>query len=360
MATPLVRLASLDLIRGFVAVGRRMSVTLAAEDLCLTQSAVSRQIHSLEDALGVALFHRGYRSISFTQAGERLFRTADSVVRQLQDTCDTIMRPAERQPVTITAGIGATAAWLLPRLTQLQQRYPSLDVRIAANDKVLDLHTEGIDLALRYASVAHAPTGAKRLFDDSIVPVAHPSLGVSRLDAEALASHALIECDEASGPPLRWSDQLAAAGLGTVAPCAILHFERFEQALQAALAGQGIALGRAGRVDPLIAEGKLVALGTGKGRPGGYAYWLVQADAAPRQEVRDVAQWLLDQARTQGSTGRPTPTSGGAGRNATASESVAGQPAPSPQHSEPDNRAPMATAAMAVDKAAAGQRVALS
>src|SRR5581483_12349371 len=103
MATPLARLAPLDLIRGFVAVGRRMSVTLAAEDLGLTQSAVSRQIHSLEDALGVSLFHRGYRAISFTPAGERLFRTADGVVRQLQDAFETITRPAERLPVTITA-----------------------------------------------------------------------------------------------------------------------------------------------------------------------------------------------------------------------------------------------------------------
>lgn len=167
MTTPLVRLAPLDLIRGFVAVGRRMSVTLAAEDLCLTQSAVSRQIHSLEDALGVSLFHRGYRSISFTPAGERLFRTADDVVRQLQETCASIMRPAERQPVTITAGIGLAASWLLPRLPDLQRRYPELDVRVAANDKVLDLRTEGIDLAIRYTSVAGAPSGAIQLFDEA-------------------------------------------------------------------------------------------------------------------------------------------------------------------------------------------------
>lgn len=167
MTTPLVRLAPLDLIRGFVAVGRRMSVTLAAEDLCLTQSAVSRQIHSLEDALGVSLFHRGYRSISFTPAGERLFRTADGVVRQLQETCASIMQPAQRQPVTITAGIGVAASWLLPRLPDLQRRYPELDVRVAANDKVLDLRTEGIDLAIRYGSVAGAPSGAIRLFDEA-------------------------------------------------------------------------------------------------------------------------------------------------------------------------------------------------
>ncbi len=85
MATSLVRLPSLDLIRGFVAVGRRMSITLAAEDFCLTQSAVSRQIHALEEAVGAKLLNRGYRSISFTAEGERLFRISDSVMQHLQD-----------------------------------------------------------------------------------------------------------------------------------------------------------------------------------------------------------------------------------------------------------------------------------
>ena len=86
MSVTLGQLASLDLIRGFVAVGRRMSITLAAEDLCLTQSAVSRQIRTLEEQLGVRLFLRGHRSITFTEEGERLFRSADAALRQLQET----------------------------------------------------------------------------------------------------------------------------------------------------------------------------------------------------------------------------------------------------------------------------------
>ena len=83
MAVP--GLPSLDLLRGFVAVGRRMSITLAARDLFLTQSAVSRQIHALEAQLGVPLFTRGHRSIAFTPEGERLFRSADAAIRQLHD-----------------------------------------------------------------------------------------------------------------------------------------------------------------------------------------------------------------------------------------------------------------------------------
>ena len=85
MSLPLLKLASLDLVRGFVAVGRRLSITQAAEDLCLTQSAVSRQVAALEAHLGVRLFTRGYRAIAFTPQGERLFRSADAAVQQLQD-----------------------------------------------------------------------------------------------------------------------------------------------------------------------------------------------------------------------------------------------------------------------------------
>ncbi len=264
MTTPLVRLPPLDLIRGFVAVGRRMSVTLAAEDLCLTQSAVSRQIHSLEDALGVSLFHRGYRSISFTPAGERLFRTADAVVRQLQDAFETITHPLERQPVTITASIGVAALWLLPRLAELQRRYPALDVRVAANDKLLDLRAEGIDLAIRrYASVNDPAPGATRLFDETSMA----------LDGENSAA-----CD--------------------------------------------------------------------------HAYWLVQADTSARQAVRDVAQWIVEQAKMGAA---PTPNANPAAR---AAAPAVGHLAP-PASEQPRERAP--AAALAREEATTtGERVEVS
>ncbi|KAB0644321.1 LysR family transcriptional regulator, partial [Burkholderia territorii] len=176
MSTPLVRLPSLDLVRGFVAVGRRMSITLAAQDLCVTQSAVSRQVHALEAHLGVTLLRRGYRKIAFTPEGERLFRAADAALLSLQDTVASLAATRERQPVTITASIGVTALWLLPRLGRLQARLPDIDLRVAANDKVLDLRAEGIDLGIRYCPRERAPAGALHLFDEVVVPVAHPAL----------------------------------------------------------------------------------------------------------------------------------------------------------------------------------------
>src|SRR6185436_841575 len=101
MSLPLVRLSSMDLIRGFVAVGRRMSITLAAQDLCLTQAAVSKQINALEEQVGVKLLTRAYRSISLTPEGERLFRSADGAVQQLQDVLGEIESAGAARPVTL-------------------------------------------------------------------------------------------------------------------------------------------------------------------------------------------------------------------------------------------------------------------
>ncbi|MGN7985520.1 LysR substrate-binding domain-containing protein [Burkholderia sp. 22313] len=294
MSTPLVRLPSLDLVRGFVAVGRRMSITLAAQDLCVTQSAVSRQVHALEAHLGVALLQRGYRKIAFTPEGERLFRAADAALLSLQDTVASLATARERQPVTITASIGVTALWLLPRLGRLQARLPDIDLRVAANDKVLDLRAEGIDLGIRYCPRERA----LHLFDEIVVPVAHPALATRPVtDAAAIADHVLLEFD---GPPqtqLQWRAHLYAAGLGDARPKGVLRFNQYDQVIQAAIAGQGVALGRLALVAPMLADGRLAVLGPhSQALSDAYGYWLFRHDPAPRREVADVRDWILAEA----------------------------------------------------------------
>ncbi|AOJ63201.1 LysR substrate-binding domain-containing protein [Burkholderia ubonensis] len=298
MSTPLVRLPSLDLVRGFVAVGRRMSITLAAQDLCVTQSAVSRQVHALEAHLGVALLQRGYRKIAFTPEGERLFRIADAALHSLQDAVGTLTAARERQPVTITASIGVTALWLLPRLGRLQARHPEIDLRVAANDKVLDLRAEGIDLGIRYAPLDRAPEGALHLFDETVVPVAHPAHAARPIaDAAALAGHVLLEFDGQPQTQLQWHDHLRAVGLGDARPKSVLRFNQYDQVIQAAIAGQGIALGRLALVAPMLADGRLTVLGPHRPAPqNGYAYWLYQRDPAPRREVAEVRDWIRTEA----------------------------------------------------------------
>lgn len=298
MPLPLVKLPSLDALRGFVAVGRRMSITLAAEDLCLTQSAVSRQVHALEEALGVKLLVRGHRSISLTAEGARLFALADPMLQQLQELYGSMTGEAEAAPVTLTASIGVSGLWVLPRIGRLQALHPHIDLRVAATDKVLDLRAENIDLAIRYGPDATAPPGATRLFREAIVPVAHPSLGLKHARAaEAIPQHVLLEFDHPQRPWLGWTARLAALELAQLRPKAMLRFNQYDQVIHAALAGQGIALGRRALVQPMLDDGRLDALAWGEaGDDGGYSYWLIAAAERPRRAVAAVVEWILAEA----------------------------------------------------------------
>jgi LysR family glycine cleavage system transcriptional activator len=307
MSVPLARLSSLDLIRGFVAVGRRMSITRAAQDLCITQSAVSRQISTLESILGVKLLTRGHRSIAFTADGDRLFRSANSAVQQLQDAIGAVRADVVRPPVTITCTIGIAGLWLLPRLRDFQQEHPGVDVRIAASDRVEDLRGEGIDLAIRYCAREGAPDGAQRLFGETVVPVAHPALAVGSLDSpRALERHFLLEFEGASFPWLRWHQWLASQGWDKVRPKGTLRFNQYDQVIAAAVAGQGIAIGRLKLLGPMLADGRLKILAAPRSGPTtSYAYWLIQARPNPRPDVLTTANWIRAQAEAADSDQQP-------------------------------------------------------
>lgn len=302
MSIALVRLPSLDLVRGFVAVGRRMSITLAAHDLCLTQSAVSRQVLALEDMLGVRLLVRGHRSIAFTPEGERLFRSADGVVQQLQDVIGAIRVSAASKPVTVTTSIGVAGLWLLPRLGDFLRRHPGIDVRLSASNSLSDLRFDGLDLAIRYCTPEAAPEGAVRLFGETVAPVAHPSLGLTALREPAqLADQVLLEFDGEYRPWLQWSEWLASQGWGELKPRGVLRFNQYDQMIQAAIAGQGVALGRLELIGLPLAEGRLLRCDLPRPGPASAnAYWLLRSEAAPRAEVEEVVRWILAEGGVAG------------------------------------------------------------
>ena len=300
MSIPLARIPSIELLRGFVAVGRRMSITLAAQDLFLTQSAVSRQIHGLESALGIKLFERAHRAIHFTPEGERLFVVADNVMQQLQDTLGALQASqAGPRPVTLTATISFVGLWLLPRLPSFQQQHPEVEVRLSANNDIVALRQEGLDIAIRYCAADGMPAGARRLFGETIFPVAHPSLGIARLDSpEIVARSVLLEFEGDQSPWWRWEAWLEMQGWAGVKPKGVIRFNLFDQMIHAAVAGQGIALGRSQFIRPMLNDGRLLRLATPQPGPrSNKLFCLLQREPAPPAETQALIDWIVAEAQ---------------------------------------------------------------
>jgi LysR family glycine cleavage system transcriptional activator len=292
-----LRLPPMDLIRSFVTVGRRMSITLAADELFVTQSAVSRQIHALEETLGVKLFVRGHRSIKFTPEGERLFLAGDSAVRQLQEVISSIRVVPGRRPVTLSVPIGFAGLWLLPRIGHFQQRHPEIDLRISAGARIVDLRGEDIDLAIRYCPAAAAPNGAIRLFGETLAPVAHPSLCDQTVtSAEQVSNYFFLEFDDPKRHHLQWEGWLNSMGWENTKPKGTLRFNQYDQVIQATLAGQGLAIGRLELVGTLLEQRRLIALAKPLTADRDYAHWLVQGDVNSREDINDVVAWICTQA----------------------------------------------------------------
>ena len=287
-------LPPLDALRGFVTAARRKSITAAAEELCLTQSAISRQIQALEERLGTPLFIRKHRTIILTDTGEQLYKITLPWLEQLAEFSERVRAEPKTRPVTVSASIGVAALWLLPRLGDFQAAHPDIDIRLAANNRMLDLDKEGIDLAIRYCGAGQAPQDALRLADEVIVPVASPAVAATAfLSGDALLEHTLLDLDDHGHAWHTWGNWLREHGFRQRKPKRTLHFNQYDQVIQAALAGHGVALGRMALVNRMLQTGQLVAHKGHAVTVPGYAYWLIGPSTGPRRDVEVFRQWLL-------------------------------------------------------------------
>jgi LysR family transcriptional regulator, glycine cleavage system transcriptional activator len=292
---------ALDFFRGFEAAARHLSFTRAAEELFVTQSAISRQIQALEERLGVALFLRRNRGLALTEAGQQMYRAADIALRTLREAADRIAPGTTQKLVTVTSSMAFCSLWLIPRLSGFRRMHPDVDVRISANNQLLDLDRERIDVAVRYCPARVAPAGSVRLFGEEILPVCSPALLRDRsrpLKSVAdLRRHVLLHFDdpERAAPWLSWNVWLETAGSPDLRPAGALRFNHYDQVISAAIGGQGVAIGRRPLVRTLLDEGVLATpfmLGAVTDR----AYFIVRTVAtAGRAEVDDFVQWLRNE-----------------------------------------------------------------
>lgn len=296
-------LPTLDFLKGFESAARHLSFTKAASELFVTQSAVSRQIQSLEEQLGVVLFQRRPKDLVLTEAGETLYRTASEILRQVRDAMERLDAAGRTEALTVTCTVAFASLWLIPRLTAFRQERPGADVRIAADNSMLDLERHRMDVAIRFCPPKLAPDHATRLFGEEIFPVCAPALLRDRSkplkSPEDLRHHVLLHLDEPGGlqPWANWVTWLEPLSPVEVEPAGALRFNHYDQMIQAAVDGQGIALGRSPLVRRLIKQGKLVApFSRRTGSPRAY-FVFTSRDSATRPEVSDFVSWLVREAK---------------------------------------------------------------
>ena len=309
MHKALRQLPSLDFLRGFEAAGRRLSFTLAAQELFLTQSALSRQIKALEDALGVALFERRHRALALTALGAAFHRDVTDVLESIAAAAERARGTTRAPGLTLSTTVSFASLWVIPRLATFRERNPDVEVYVSADDRVVDLARGDVDVAVRYLPESAVPEGAVRLFGERMTPVASPKVaaGARPLRTPAdLTRHVLLHLDDPEGrtPWLDWRSWLASNGQPGLKPAGTLRFSLYDQVVQAAVGGQGVALGRLPMIAEHLRDGRLVAPFARKYDSARGYFALVAPRAAEREDAVAFVRWLAEEAAREARTAK--------------------------------------------------------
>ena len=286
---------ALSSVRAFEAAARLLSFTKAAHELSITQSAISHGVRELETRFKIGLFTRNSRSLMLTEAGKQYLPFAREVLGQLRAGDRAVLAPAQKERViTVSVSPSFAAKWLVPRLGEFTAAYPDLDLRISANAAHINFSDGEIDIAIRHGDGHWPNLRCTRLCKENLFPVCSPLLrNELPRSPKGLARHVLIHHRNSDA----WRDWLTAFG---VEPKTNLDhgpvLNEMSLAIDAAVAGQGVALARSALVDRDLAEGRLVRP-MQQQFPARFAYWIVEPKAsAERPNIARVRAWLLDQA----------------------------------------------------------------
>jgi putative choline sulfate-utilization transcription factor len=296
MANP-HRMPPLQSLAYFEAAGRLMSFTAAANELGSSQPAVSQRIGSLEEDLGVRLFKREHRGVALTADGALLFGAVRESLAGIADAVARIRSRRSRQVLTVATDFGF-ATWLMPRLSALRERVPDLDVRIVTSQSAFDIRGEPVDIAIAFGAGQWPGCTALQLCPERVVPVCSPRFAATHgLPGEAaqLARLPLLHLESAEPPRwLGWDSWFALQGLSPATESRNLTLNNEPLVMQAAMAGQGIALGWAPLVDDAIRSGHLVPAFE-KTTSTGNGYFLVERQSQRSSaEVQRFRTWMLD------------------------------------------------------------------
>lgn len=253
------RLPPLTALRAFDAAARHMSFAKAADELNVTPAALSFQIKSLEEHLGQPLFRRLNRAVELTEAGRTLAPGAAEAFARLQTAWAATRRLQDNTSLTITAGPALTAKWLAPRLYEFARAHPEIDLRFSATLRNLDFDRDDVDVAIRFGYGQDDGLYSVPVRPEWLTPVMTPELAERYPTPQSLTEAPLIHDDSISflNPPCDWPAWFRAVGVDFT-PTHGTHFSNADHAIDAAVAGMGVALGRRPMIIKDVIEGRLV------------------------------------------------------------------------------------------------------
>lgn len=290
----------LDLLHTFEAAARHLSFTKAAEELFLSQPAVSRQIQQLEASLGAAVFERRHRALALTEAGRIMQRAVQESLERLRDAAARVRATDGTRQVSVTCTPGFASFWLIPRLAGFTRAHPEVDVRISASLEVVDLERSDLDLAVRF--VPRSEGQGPQLFEEEVQPMCAPALLRDRtrpLKSPADLVHHTLLTVEFPGMPLTidWEPWLQLMGLESVQMAHTMRFSQYSEAVAAAVAGQGLVIGRLPLLADLVRQRKLVAPFKSRAASRRGYFVTLAPHAAHNPDAQAFAHWLLREAQ---------------------------------------------------------------
>lgn len=286
----------------FEAAARHLSFTQAAEELCVTQGAISRQILLLEDFLGCPLFIRDKRALSLTATGLEYFERVQESLMLLAGATSEIVQWKGKQRLTVVTTNAMASFWLLPRFNDFQEQHPDIEIRILAVDSLAHLHQYEFDLALFYCRTPPTDMHVTPLFSETVFPVCSPAYlekhpGLQQ--AEHLSKGTLLSL-EASENWVTWQDWFQECGLPPLPEqTRRINMNNYPLVIQAALNGQGIALAWKILVDDYLDSGLLVPPVDQALVTTSQFYMLEPMTASSKQGVDLFRQWLLTQVSSE-------------------------------------------------------------
>ena len=294
------RLPPLNALRAFEAAARQLSFTKAAEELNVTQAAISHQVKLLEETLGVALFRRLNRRLVLTDAGAAYLPPLREALDGIASATERLHQSAETGPLKVSTLHSFAVKWLLPRLPHFLERHPEIDVLVSSSAGLVDFATDDFDVALRYGSGKYPGLQVDVLMGDEIIPVCSPGLRDRdpplRTPSDLKRVTLLHDVVRSTPDDPDWKIWLDHAGVEGVDPSRGPRFSEANMVIQAAIAGQGVALTRRVIVKDDLDAGMLVQP-FGPALATNFVYCLVYPPiSAERPKLKLFRDWLMEEA----------------------------------------------------------------